>query len=160
MTGPHGNINVNNLTPGTYLLIETKAPENYTAQGSGETTVTVSAESQAKPVRVYNTPRTGRVALEKQINGEPYDEEQEFTFLFQLTDKNGKTVDAQGVVPANRQGNAIKVAFSTGETLFAEKEPEGYAVKLRAGQKAVVEGIYYGMQLTVRNCRSEQRIHL
>ena len=149
VTGAQGNINVNNLTPGTYLLIETKAPENYTAEGSGKTEVTVDADSLTEPVRVYNTPKTGSVILEKQIKGEPYDKNQEFTFIFNLTDKDGNPVDEQGVVPANRQRNAIKVTLPTGEA-FAVRGPEGYSVKLKAGEKAVVNGIYYSIKLTVR----------
>ncbi|WP_182201148.1 SpaA isopeptide-forming pilin-related protein [Paraliobacillus salinarum] len=113
-TNEHGKIVVNDLRPGTYKFIETKAPEHYQLDSTPIEVVVVKGQTETATKVANNKLITGSVRLEKLgEDGKPLE-----GVTFEIQDQEGNTIFDN--LKTNKDGKLEKVGLSPGKYQFVE----------------------------------------
>lgn len=136
-TDIYGNIKVNGLTPGTYVITEVEAPAGYAISGEPQTINVVSGKIHN--LTFYNSPEGGLIITKlDKATGEPI-----YGAVFKVTNSEGTVVgNANGRYTTNRNG-IIHLTGLVPDTYVVTEvtAPEGYTldgasqtVKVKSGQ--------------------------
>ncbi|WP_024615991.1 SpaA isopeptide-forming pilin-related protein, partial [Clostridium sp. Ade.TY] len=125
VTNKEGNINIENLRPGNYYFIETKAPLGYDLDSSKHEFKIVLGEAQNQVlVTVKDNIQKGSVSLTKE-DSETGEKLQGATF--DLYEVNGEKETKVDTYVTNKEGNIKVENLRPGSYYFVEtKAPEGY----------------------------------
>lgn len=123
VTDANGKILINNLKPGEYSFVETKAPAGYLLDETPIHFTIDKAQSKVLNLSVTNKKDTGSVLLTK------VDKDDQKTVLsgaeFKLLDANGKEIETNLVT--NEDGEIMVKDLAPGKYAFVEtKAPKGY----------------------------------
>ncbi len=136
-TDIYGNIKVNGLTPGTYVITEVEAPAGYAISGEPQTINVVSGKIHN--LTFYNSPEGGLIITKlDKATGEPL-----YGAVFKVTNSEGTVVgNANGRYTTNRNGIIHLTGLAPDTYVVTEvTAPEGYTldsapqtVKVKSGQ--------------------------
>ncbi|MGG5370261.1 hypothetical protein IGI67_001886 [Enterococcus sp. AZ196] len=125
ITDGEGKVEVNNLAPGEYQFVETKAPTNYQTDPTPVEFTITKAQEKAAEVEKTNTKspvKTGSVVLSKidESTGEALS-----GATFELQDEQGKVLQTDLVT--DKSGKLLLEALTAGSYQLVETEaPTGY----------------------------------
>ena len=136
-TDIYGNIKVNGLTPGTYVITEVEAPAGYAISGEPQTINVVSGKIHN--LTFYNSPEGGLIITKlDKATGEPL-----YGAVFKVTNSEGTVVgNANGRYTTNRNGIIHLTGLAPDTYVVIEvTAPEGYTldgapqtVKVKSGE--------------------------
>jgi LPXTG-motif cell wall-anchored protein len=142
-TDGNGKLTVNNIKPGNYQFVETKAPFGYELDAAPITFTIEKGQTETLQVTAFNELTTGSVELTKVDH-----DNQEQTLSgaeFELQDANGKTLKTG--LKTNQAGKLVVDKLKPGSYQFIEtKAPVEYQLDptpikfiIEKGQKAAVQ---------------------
>lgn len=138
MTDQHGRLEINNLPPGDYQLVETKAPEHYQLDATPIVFTIEKGQTVTPVITVENTliPRAAALIKVDQDNGDIRLAGAEFM----LTDADGNVVaeqlvtDENGLVAVSDLAPGTYYFVETKAPLHYERDAEPVAVTVEKGQ--------------------------
>lgn len=140
---------------GSYKVVETVFPENYTTYGQKEWTVTISSANNGKvTINAVNKLKTGSIEVyKKDVNGANLS-----GAVFTVYDSAGKTVTTIG--PTNANGYAAKADIPYGNYRVVETTfPKNYKAHGQTEWNVTVSGANNGV-VTVRATNELKKGHI
>lgn len=154
-TNSKGQIEVQDLTPGAYQFIETKAPTGYVLDKTPITFTITNTQTEAVQVTAENTQQAGDVILTK------VDQTDTSKTLkgavFDLQNQDGTTLQAD--LTTNSDGQITVEGLASGKYQFVEvKAPKGYILDKTPIKFTITNTQGKAVQVTAKNREKEEPI--